>query len=274
MKRLIGLLVLAVGLIFLLSNIGMIDLEATNIFSTFWPAIIVLIGLKVFFEGLIYFFHSLRRDKWQIGKCLWGTFITAAGVILLGNNAGWFTFGFSDLWSWTWPALVVYIGLKIIFDRGDIVIRFDRDRDNQENPEGSKKHEHHRKLCWHGNRHKHHQFIGDIQLGKQPFELDCTELSIGIGSVEIDLTKAILKEGDNVVDIRCGIGSVEILVPKEMAVKADVNVRLGDATLFDNSYAGTSRHATYMSADFHEAEKKVLLNVSLNIGDVEVLTVD
>ncbi|WP_280769271.1 cell wall-active antibiotics response protein LiaF [Salipaludibacillus daqingensis] len=289
MKNFIGILILSVGIVFLLTNTGLIDLEVTNYFSTFWPAIIILIGLKVLFEGLVYFFHGLKRDRWHIGKILWGAFISTVGIVLLGNNAEWFQYGIGDLWNWTWPLIIVYIGFKVLFDRdGNVVINLGPEevekvkRKKKVKKRGSESSYSFHSIGSDERAHKnerkksqnHRTFIGDISLGKQAWEPDGMDISMGIGSIEIDLTKAILKEGDNILDVSSWIGSVEIYVPKEMAVQANVHVKAGEVTLFNDSHAGTGRSAAYTSPGFHQAERKLLLDVDLSIGDVEVLTVD
>lgn len=284
MKNLIGILILSIGIVFLLTNTGVIDSEVTTLFSTFWPAILILYGLKILFEGIIYFFHGLKRDRWHIGKILWGIFVSALGAIMLGNNAEWFQYGLSDLWNWTWPLIVVYIGFKILFDRdGNVVINLGPEE--VEKVKKSKKKDSTFQFPFSStNDDKHQQpkkksrnhrtFIGDLTLGKQPWEPDGMDISMGIGSIELDLTKAILKDGENVLDVSSWIGSVEIYVPKQMAIQAKVHVKAGEVTLFHDTHAGTGRSATYTSPGFHNAEKKLILDVDLSIGDVEVLTVD
>ncbi|WP_096189400.1 cell wall-active antibiotics response protein LiaF [Evansella halocellulosilytica] len=273
MKNIIGILILTTGIVFLLSNTGVLNTEAASIITTFWPVFIILIGLKVLFEGFIYFIHSLRRDKWHIGKMIWGSIILAIGVIILGNNAGWFDYGFRELFHILWPLLIVYIGVSILFNRKTEIVVQTRNKGKKqtnffENETSNKK------GSYRKSQMNHKQFIGDIQLGKQAWELDGADISMGIGSIDIDLTTAVLKDGENVIDIDGWIGSIEILVPRDMAVKAFVDVRIGEVTLFDDTYSGTSRKATYTSPNFHDAEKQVVLHVNLNVGDVEVLTID
>lgn len=288
MKKLAGILILSTGVVFLLANTGLIDTDVANLFSTFWPAVIIFLGLKFIFDGIIYFFHGLKRDRWHIGKILWGLVVTAAGGILFGNNAGWFQYNLGDLWSWTWPLLIVYLGFKVLFDREpSVVIDFDSDEfkkmkkgkqrkasfrddsaDTPPEPPHPKKHRSFKT----GNKN-HWTFIGDISLGQQPWEPDGTNVSMGVGSIELDLTRALLKEGDNIIDVSTWVGSVEIYVPKEMAVQATASVKLGEVALFDDTQSGTGRDAKYVSPDFYEADKRLILNVDVNIGDVEVLTV-
>ncbi|WP_416151264.1 cell wall-active antibiotics response protein LiaF [Salipaludibacillus sp. HK11] len=289
MKNFIGILILSIGIVLLLTNTGLIDSEVTSLFSTFWPAILVLFGLKILFEGIVYFFHGLKRDRWHIGKVVWGLVVTAIGFVILGNNAEWFQYGLSDLWNWTWPLILVYIGFKILFDRdGNVVINYGPDDVEKVKKKYTEKttfdtssfdfnlgeSEPEQKYKGDKERENHRTFIGDISLGKQPWEPDGMNVNMGIGSIELDLTKAILKNGDNVIDVSCWIGSVEILVPKEMAVQANVHVKMGDVTLFNDYHAGTGRSASYTSPGFHHADKKLILEVDLSIGDVEVLTVD
>ncbi|MCR6111387.1 cell wall-active antibiotics response protein [Bacillus sp. A301a_S52] len=291
MKKFIGIIILITGILFLLVNTGTIDASVTNILTTFWPIVVIVLGIKILFEGIVFFFHGLKRDRWHIGKILWGAAVLSGGVVLLGNHAGWFNYSLRDFWSWTWPVIIVYIGFKVLFDR-DTYVEVSLDSDDMEKVKRQKKQKK-KKVRDEDNfsssytttnreqtdgkkrtKKNHRIFIGEMTLGRHPWEPDGVDVNMGIGSVELDLTKAILKEGDNVIDISNWIGSVEVYVPKQMAVQAAAEVKLGEVTLFDDNHAGTGRHATYTSPGFHDAEKRLILNVSLSIGDVEVLTVD
>ncbi|UTR15365.1 cell wall-active antibiotics response protein LiaF [Salipaludibacillus sp. LMS25] len=291
MKKFIGSIILMIGILFLLVNTGTIDASITNMLTTFWPVIVIVLGVKLLFEGIMYFFHGLKRDRWHIGKIIWGAVVVSGGGVLLGNQAGWFYYSVRDFWSWLWPVIIVYIGFKVLFDR-DTYVEVSLDSDDMEQVKRQKKQKRkkmreedsfpssctttHRNQTDGKQRTKKNYriFIGEMTLGRQPWEPDGVDVNMGIGSIELDLTKAILKEGDNVIDVTNWIGSVEVYVPKQMAVQAAAEVKLGEVTLFDDSHAGTGRQATYTSPGFYEAEKRLILNVNLSIGDVEVLTVD
>ena len=62
MKVVIGLVILSVGLLFLLRNIGVLDVGISEILKTYWP--LVLIGAGI---GLIRVSGKLRRKFW-LGK--------------------------------------------------------------------------------------------------------------------------------------------------------------------------------------------------------------
>ncbi len=296
MSKWIGVIILSIGLLYLLNNLGVINTGIGETVSTYWPVIIVLFGVKLLFRGFIHFIQYAKRDKWRFGSLLWGSAVTALGIILLGNRAEWFAVTFADVWSWTWPLLIIFIGLQILLnrDRGVVVTIEDHedrrslkqsidDIDFESIAKAKRRAQETKKRVRQSfdqssytkkSSSKTKQLIGDVELGKRPWQLDDNEIRLTVGSVEVDLTTAVLKEGENYLDIYTWVGSVEITAPKDLAIQATVDVNIGEATLFDDSYAGTSRSATYTSSNFEEAEKKLILNVHTNMGSVEVMAVD
>ncbi|PYZ97705.1 hypothetical protein CR205_03675 [Alteribacter lacisalsi] len=131
MNKILGLLILAVGVLYLLNNTGVIDATFGQMVSTYWPLIIIAIGLKVLLEGLWETYRFARRDKWRFGGTFWGLAITAVGIVILGNRAGWFYYTLADLWSWTWPLLIIFAGFQLLKGRNTVVV-FDRDKDGKE----------------------------------------------------------------------------------------------------------------------------------------------
>ena len=92
-----GLLVVAVGMILLLDNVGTVD--AGEIFSTWWPAVIVLAGLLTF---------AANPRHWPVALI-----ITAVGLAFLLSNLG-----VADIGDFVIPAAIIVVGLLVIFGRG------------------------------------------------------------------------------------------------------------------------------------------------------------
>ncbi|TMW72910.1 cell wall-active antibiotics response protein [Alteribacter natronophilus] len=130
MNKFIGLIILAIGVLYLLNNTGIIDASFGQMISTYWPLIIVAIGVKMLFEGLWETYRFARRDKWRFGRLFWGAAVTSAGIVLLGNRAGWFYYTLADLWSWTWPLLIIFAGFQMLRNRSTVVV-FDRDKEDE-----------------------------------------------------------------------------------------------------------------------------------------------
>lgn len=93
-----GLLIVAVGALLLLSNLGVID-DAGQILSDWWPAVIVA-------GGIISFVANPRH--WLVPLLLVGV----GTVVLLTTT------GVMDGADVIWPALIILAGLLVLFGRG------------------------------------------------------------------------------------------------------------------------------------------------------------
>jgi lia operon protein LiaF len=267
-KKIIGLLIFTLGLLFLLSNLGLVEMNIGTFISSFWPLIIIYLGLRQVFRGVIYFGRKLRDGKWRFNKVFWGMFLLAIGIVLQGNKLDYFSISSGQFWSWTWPVLIIYFGLSIIFNRGSdlIVVDLSSKYDEEVDPVSTKKRNHF------SNSNK--TLIGDIHLGKSPWQIADLQTWVGIGDISVDLSTAMLKEGENRIEFSGMIGDVKILVPDSLPVKINVEVKLGDVKIFDNKQSGTSRFVSYESENFALADKKVSIFIKLSIGDVKVKRVD
>ena len=311
MKNLTALIIILLGIGFLLSNLGIIEGSFSNLIGTYWPAIVIWFGMKWFFQGLAVFYHSLKRDRKNIGQIIWGLYVAVIGGVLLGNNTGYFDYTLSDVWNWTWPLLIIYVGFKILFDReGDVVIHLGPDDvekytrketspyhdeptpldDDAMSAKAQKKAEkakrkaqafadgktgrNQKKSCGGFSTGAKRSLIGDFKLGNKSWEPDGKDLALGIGDVEIDFTRAVLKPGLNEMRVDCWIGDISVLIPSHMPVKVEAEVKLGEVTLFNDSHAGTGRSAAYTSPDFDTAEEQLVILIQLSIGEIEVMTVD
>ncbi|MCT8140408.1 cell wall-active antibiotics response protein [Anaerobacillus sp. CMMVII] len=269
-KKMIGLLIFAVGVLFLLTNVGVIEMTMVTFFSTYWPVLIIYFGLRQVLRGLIYFTRKLRDGMWRVNKLFWGLLILAIGIILQGNKLDIFAISAGQFWSWTWPILIIYFGLSIIFNRRSDLIVVDlsgKDAADMEDVLTKK-----RKGISNFNSRK--TLIGDIRLGKTPWQIEELQTWVGIGDISVDLSTAMLEDGENLINLSGGIGDIKILVPDNLPVKINVDVKLGDVKVFENKQSGTNRFVSYVSENYALANKKVAIYVQLSIGDVKVKRVD
>jgi hypothetical protein len=90
-----GLVVIAIGLIFMLDQMGIVS--AHHIFQFFWPVVLIFFGV----EGVVFCSGPGR---------FWGSFLTLAGVVLLLSN-----FGYLHVrWSLFWPLAIILWGIWIL----------------------------------------------------------------------------------------------------------------------------------------------------------------
>lgn len=112
--------------------------------------------------------------------------------------------------------------------------------------------------------------IGDFHLINHRFELDDMNLSTAIGDVKIDLSKAIIPEGETTISISGMIGDIDIYVPYDLDVSVAGSVTLGELRLFGHKQSGIGRQVNLASKDYKQATRKVKISVSLLIGEVDV----
>jgi predicted membrane protein len=91
-----GLLVVAVGVILLLDNAGTLD--AWEIFSTWWPAVVILAGILTF---------AANPRHWPVALI-----ITAIGTAFLLSNLD-----IVDIGQFIIPAAIITVGLMVLFGR-------------------------------------------------------------------------------------------------------------------------------------------------------------
>jgi len=92
------LVIIGVGVLFLLQNLGYLD--ASGILRTWWPSLLILLGLSMFLSrGAGLFFPGV---------------VLCCGVAVQLSNLELLP---GDVWSYIWPALIVLLGLSMLFRR-------------------------------------------------------------------------------------------------------------------------------------------------------------
>lgn len=97
------LLLVSIGVVLFLVNIGVIQGTSWSILETYWPAVLIIGGL----DGLY------KRDGW-IGPLV----LIGFGGVLLAGNLGYLHQGAWELLLRLWPIFLVGIGLDIAFGQG------------------------------------------------------------------------------------------------------------------------------------------------------------
>lgn len=95
-RKLFGLILLLLGVLFTLDILNILDFNLGNIISTWWPLIFVFIGISQF----------------KSGSNTSGLIFTLIGVIIIVNNLNIFDVNF---WTIIFPLLLVSIGLHLLF---------------------------------------------------------------------------------------------------------------------------------------------------------------
>ena len=186
-QLLLGLVIIAVGVLFTLDNLGLVDAHR---YLRYWPAALIVIGvIKV----------------WQSrggGGAFGGLLFIVAGAWLLLETFRVVTINIFDLW----PLVLVLFGASLVW-RG---LRGGRDR------VGTDGHSTVSALA----------VLGGVHRGNNSRAFRGGDLTAVMGGCEIDLRQAAIG-GEAVIDVFAMWGGIEIKVPEDWTVASRVVPILG-----------------------------------------------
>jgi hypothetical protein len=174
-----GLVLILIGGLFLLDQMDKLDFG--NVMSTYWPVILILIGLSTLFSS------GFRK----LGSGLF--FILLGGFFLL-RELGYLH---HDIWQYIWPALIILAGVWVLFGslfrhRGPSSFPVDAGNDMDISAVMSGQERRFNSPAFKGGR-----------------------ATAVMGGIEIDLTGSNLDGGKAAVELTAIMGSVELRVPKD-----------------------------------------------------------
>ncbi|MGM0881900.1 MAG: cell wall-active antibiotics response protein LiaF [Bacillota bacterium] len=100
-----GLIIIAIGVLFLLRQTGLVTFDIGDMFSTYWPVILIIVGIK----------GMLTSRSHGSGSGWWGAVVLLIGCIFLGRNLDWFTWSIGDIIPYIWPVVIILVGFKLIW---------------------------------------------------------------------------------------------------------------------------------------------------------------
>lgn len=98
-----GLLLITLGVISILNNFGLTDINIGSLINLLWPLFLITAGI------------NLVRVRRSIPGLVTGAVLLALGVLFFGRNAGFFTFDMTWFWRGFWPLILILIGLNLLF---------------------------------------------------------------------------------------------------------------------------------------------------------------
>jgi hypothetical protein len=242
-RLLIGLAVLAAGVLLLLNNLGIgIDIEIRHIIRL-WPVILLILGIN----WLILSFGSTGSEAGRRVYFSWGQFITALifiafGTVFLGRNLGLFEVDLSIIFNIFWPVILILVGFSLLRGRS----------------QGSSM----------GNRLV---IMGGTKVGgEQPWKLESGSYFALMGSIEIDLTAAEIEVGETLLDLTAIMGGIEVKIPADLAVIYDGSAILGGVSFKDQEDGGFIGGRRVEQNITSGADKIVRIQARAIMGGVEI----
>ena len=100
---LVGIFIILIGIILLLNNVGIITVSIGLLATTYWPVVIILVGLNFII------------NRGSTGEIISGLVFVCIGVLLLGKSTGLLQINLALLWNLFWPIIIILIGFTLLF---------------------------------------------------------------------------------------------------------------------------------------------------------------
>ncbi len=231
------------GVGFLLYNLQIVGFTP---WSVLWPLLIIWLAA----DQLIKIKKRQRgaQDSWDIA--LWLIVLTVGFYMLLP------IIGIplpSIPWGVVWPLGLVVFGLLILLPGRNSFIKVDFRSGDRKNIGEYKS-----------------SFVGEFNRGPGNWVLDDTEIRQGVGSVNLDLTQAIIPDREVHIDVFGYVGEASIYLPPGLPFKAECSLSIGEITVLDHNESGSPRYVKTQSADYDNATQKVNIRIHWKIGEISI----
>lgn len=256
----VACILLGIGVILLLINLGIVSLEFQSFLDLFYPYVLLILGVILFVQSF---------KMYSSARLLFGLFLTVFSTLLILDDNGLLTFHVSDIWS-LWPLIFIYIGVKkLLFKKKKkspkiLTYTYSSKSGDQH---------FHSDIGWdEQKKHGKNVLVGNFEFKESNWYLEPMNLENAIVNYYIDFSKAFIPDQETPVFIKGRIGDVKIILPEDVPVKIEAFNSIGDIKLFKKSYdqIGRGDWITYISPDYEEATRKIHIRVKLSIGSIRI----
>ncbi|WP_078381542.1 cell wall-active antibiotics response protein LiaF [Sutcliffiella halmapala] len=263
-QKIIAIMLVFIGVMLLLVNIGVISLEIKTLFVTYFPVLIVLYGLKLMID-------TIYRRKQALFISV--TLLVFGGLLVL-DRVGLIHFELSMIWK-LWPLLFIYLGIKLFIRKKPVKVTvtkgdhdftfFSEDHEvpkyqTEPNYKEIKKPPPPKKVIT----------IGEIKMNKPNWSVEPLTLKTVVGDYYFDFSKAYIPDKETPIEIKGMVADLKMLVPEDLPIRIDAYVKMGKVRVFDEVSQGKSSRIIYESPNYSSATRKLNIALDLKIGDVRI----
>ncbi|MDA3901666.1 MAG: DUF5668 domain-containing protein [Spirochaetes bacterium] len=225
-----GSVVIAVGVVLLLNNLGFTDLSIGQLARTYWPIIFIISGINSIAE---------IKGKKNIGSYLWGVILIAIGAIIIAGNLNLFTFDWSFLWRYGIPVLLILIGINLFRSGG---------------------------LPGKGNM----TFMSGTEKNYKDIILKDSRFMAIMGGMELDLRGADIQDGTTSLNLRALMGGIEIKADPHVNYTLTATTILGGIEFFDEESGGIVVNRQHEHKSDTPSAKTIVITAHCMLGGIEI----
>lgn len=250
-----AIILLFIGGVLLLVNIGVISLEIKELFVVSYPFVLLA-------AAIIFIIKSISGKE----SLFFPLFLTLLSTLLILDRIGILTFNFLEFWK-LWPFLIIYFALKLLTNKNTVQFHF-----NKSLPKDAfKTTEIIEDINSCKTKRRARGFsIGDVSFKQANWSVEPMELYNTIGDYFIDFSQAYIPEKETPFIVRGWIGDVKMIIPEDIPVSIQSFIKVGDIRIFDKRTDAINPSLTYQTPGYEEAVRKLKITVELKIGSVRI----
>ncbi|MGE5544163.1 MAG: LiaF transmembrane domain-containing protein [Bacillota bacterium] len=234
--KLFPLFIIAVGVVWLLNNLGFTRLDLKEIFITYWPLLLVIWGIDILGRN----FPGNDGRKAGTGIVVTGLILIGLGLAIVARNLGYFDYNFSQLWGLFWAVLLILLGFAIL------------------------------KRPSMGAGRTRLAIMSGLEMKYPGWKLSAGSWLTIMGGVELDLTVAEIPPGEITLNLTAIMGGIDIRIPRGMGVDCQGTAILGGVDFLHQSDGGiiASNHVKREGTGEHSST--LVINALAVLGGIEI----
>lgn len=192
-----GVFLIIAGVLLFLNEMNLLDFG--DLFSLYWPSILIILGLI----GL------LSRDSSKISNLV----LIAIGLFFQLRKLGYINV---SIWQVFWPSILIIIGLNIIFQKGTSKHKYEVDPEKWE-----------KENIVNEDILDYFTILSGIKNANYSKNFKGGKLTALLAGIELDLRDAQIANDTAIISATAILGGVEIIVPPDWNVEVKARPVLG-----------------------------------------------
>ncbi|MFP4660840.1 MAG: LiaF transmembrane domain-containing protein [Halanaerobiales bacterium] len=225
-----GFIIILIGVVLLLNNLGMTDLDVGEIFLTYWPILFIIWGLDTIIE---------KRKNHNNVNLIFGGVLVVLGAALVSRNLGYLDFNLSIIWSLLWPLFLILIGVNIL-------------RSGSLKEKGST------------------AILSGVEKKRNSWKMTDKSFLALMGGIDLDMTIAEIPQNQTNIELTAIMGGIDIIAPRDVNIVCNNTSILGGMEFFGDDSGGIFMSKKFEHKADIETDKTIYINSQCIMGGIEI----
>lgn len=225
-----GFIIVLVGVLLLLNNLNITDLDIGELIHTYWPAVFIIWGLDSIME---------RRKSHSNANLIFGGILVVLGAALISRKLGYLDFDFSIIWNLIWPLFLILIGVNIL-------------KSGALREKGST------------------AILSGVEKKRNSWKLTDNSFLALMGGIDLDMTIAEIPQEQTNVDLTAIMGGIDIIAPRDVNIVCTNTSILGGMEFFGDDSGGIFMSKKFERKADIETDRTIYINSRCIMGGIDI----